>query len=101
MTKKIDKAAARMAQIGIDYDVDDAYWTQAKINVNRRIKESKADNFAAWYRPFYGASYFAIGFFMMLTSAEIYPFMINWVGYLMLALIGGIGMGWGLYTMAS
>lgn len=102
MTKEYDKSlAARKAKIDVDYDVDEDYWTRAKISAHEKIEESQPDNFQAWHRPLYGAAYFAIGFFMMLTMSEIYPFMINEIGYCILGIVGGLGMGWGLYTMAS
>ena len=101
MTKKLDKTSAGKSTVDISYDVDEDYWTRAKINAHEQIESSKGDNFASWHRPLYGAGYFAIGFFFMLTMSEIYPFMINEIGYVLLGLVGGIGMGWGLYTMAS
>jgi len=90
-----------LREISIEYDVDEDYWIRSKITAHQHIEDSKTDNFSAWHRPLYGAAYFAIGFFFMLTMSEIYPFMINEMGYVLLGLLGGLGMGWGLYTMAS
>ena len=101
MTKESDKALARKANMDINYDVDEDYWMRTRINASEKIKEAQPDNFGTWHRPLYGAIYFAIGFFLMLTTAEVYPVMINEIGYILLALVGGLGMGWGLYTMAS
>ena len=61
MAKKVDKALARKAHIDINYDVDEEYWMQAKIDVAEKTRESQPDNFGAWHRPLYGAAYFAFG----------------------------------------
>ena len=101
MAKEFNNALARKAKIDSEYDVDEDYWTHAKIEAHKKIEESQQDNYAAWHRPLWGATFFAIGFFMMLTMSEIYPTHITGLGYILLGIVGGLGMGWGLYTMAS
>lgn len=82
------------------FEADEDYWLRTKFKLTQ-VRELKDDREKAWKRPFYGAVFFALGFYILLTAFELYPTMIDWIATVLLSMMGGLGMGWGMYWMST
>ena len=82
------------------FDVDKDYWTRVALKLSK-VREWEDDREKAWRKPFYGAFFFGIGFFILLTGAELFPMFIGPFLLILLSVIGALGMGMGLYWMCT
>jgi len=81
-----------------EYDVDDSYWRNLRLRTDEIVEDWDKDRKRTWNRTFYGALFFGIGFFILITATEYNP---HWMAFIVMGGAGAFLSGWGMYVLAS
>lgn len=81
------------------YEKTEEEWNRIKLHRIKRVQDMDDNRKTTWNKPIVGAFVFAFGLFGMITMSEYIeaPFWFYAIG----GMFGALGLGWGLYLLAT